>query len=59
MNLIPKIAEMLGVEIGEEFELYNEDSNIRYNSKYMFTDNCLACADEDELLLKGVKNGKR
>lgn len=37
MNLIPKIAEMLGVEIGEEFEAngktvkFTEDGLIRYN----------------------------
>lgn len=28
MNLIPKIAEMLGVEIGEEFKIKGSDSSI-------------------------------
>lgn len=35
MNLIPKIAEMLGVEIGEEFKLKQTNGDIK-SAKYRF-----------------------
>ena len=35
MNLIPKIAELLGVEIGEEFKLKQTNGNIK-SAKYRF-----------------------
>lgn len=35
MNLIPKIAEMLGVEIGEEFKLKQTSGDIK-SAKYRF-----------------------
>ena len=55
MNLIPKIAEMLGVEIGEEFDLCNGmDSNIRMGCIYKFSNDCLLCADEDDKDCFGV-----
>lgn len=35
MNLIPKLAEMLGVEIGEEFKLKQTNGDIK-SAKYRF-----------------------
>ena len=35
MNLIPKIAEMLGVEVGEEFKLKQTSGDIK-SAKYRF-----------------------
>lgn len=59
MNLIPKIAEMLGVEIGEEFDLCNGmDSSIRMCRIYKFSDSCLMCADEDDKDCFGVASDK-
>ena len=59
MNLIPKIAEMLGVEIGEEFDLCNgTDSNIRMGRIYKFSNACLMCADEDDKDCFGVASDK-
>lgn len=59
MNLIPKIAEMLGVEIGEEFDLCNGmDSGIRMGCIYKFTNDCLMCADEDDKDCFGVASDK-
>lgn len=49
MNLIPKIAKLLGVEIGEEFDLCNGmDDCIRMGCIYKFSNDCLMCADEDD-----------
>lgn len=36
-NYMPEIAKMLGVEIGEEFNLLNEDGEIVLYSPYKFT----------------------
>lgn len=59
MNLIPKIAEMLGVEIGEEFDLCNGmDSSIRMGCIYKFSNDCLMCADEDDKDCFGVASDK-
>jgi len=58
MNLIPKICEMLGVEIGEEFDLYNMDSSIRMGCIYKFSNDCLMCADEDDKDCFGVASDK-
>ena len=58
MNLIPKIAELLGVEIGEEFDLYNMDSSIRMGCIYKFSNDCLMCADEDDKDCFGVASDK-
>ena len=58
MNLIPKIAEMLGVEIGEKFDLYNMDSSIRMGCIYKFSNDCLMCADEDDKDCFGVASDK-
>jgi len=59
MNLIPKIAELLGVEIGEEFDLCNGmDSNIRMGCVYKFSNDCLMCADEDDKDCFGVASDK-
>ena len=59
MNLIPKIAEMLGVEIGEEFYLCNGmDSSIRMGCIYKFSNDCLMCADEDDKDCFGVASDK-
>ncbi len=51
MNLIPKIAEMLGVEIGEEFklkwkdcgefdEIYRLSDRLEYKDKYGYSESC-------------------
>lgn len=45
MNLIPKICEMLGVEIGEEFNLINTETNTlniteRTPTKYRLNNDC-------------------
>ena len=41
-NLIPQIAKMLGVEIGEEFMLINpSDKNDTHECKFRSTENCL------------------
>ena len=51
MNLIPKVAEMLGVEIGEEFKLksnvleYDEiyclmEDGLMFKDKYGFSESC-------------------
>ena len=46
MNLIPKIAEMLGVEIGEEFEIRPFNATQLYKSaKYHFTEYCFQYYD--------------
>ena len=46
MNLIPKIAEMLGVEIGEEFEIRPFNATSLYKSaKYHFTEYCFQYYD--------------
>ena len=59
MNLIPKICEMLGVEIGEEFDLCNGmDSSIRMGCIYKFSNDCLMCADEDDKDCFGVASDK-
>ena len=59
MNLIPTITEMLGVEIGEEFDLCNGmDSNIRMGCIYKFSNDCLLCADEDDKDCFGVASDK-
>lgn len=36
-NYMPEVAKMLGVEIGEEFNLLNEDGEIVLYSPYKFT----------------------
>lgn len=36
-NYMPEVAQMLGVEIGEEFNLLNEDGEIVLYSPYKFT----------------------
>ena len=42
MNMIPKIAEMLGVEIGEEFEVLPENAGPGYkSSRYRFSESRL------------------
>lgn len=59
MNLIPKLAEMLGVEIGEEFDLCNGmDSSIRMGCIFKFSNYCLMCADEDDKNYFGVASDK-
>ena len=59
MNLIPKICEMLGVEIGEGFDLCNGmDSCIRMGCIYKFSNDCLMCADEDDKDCFGVASDK-
>ena len=59
MNLIPKICELLGVEIGEEFDLCNGmDSCIRMGCIYKFSDACLMFADEGDECCFGVASDK-
>ena len=46
MNLIPKICEMLGVEIGEEFKIRPFNATPLYKSaKYHFTEYCFQYYD--------------
>ena len=44
-NYMPEVAKMLGVEIGEEFDVLDEDGEIRDCGPYKFTNetivNCL------------------
>lgn len=38
-NYIPEVEKILGVEIGEEFNLLNEDGEVTTGSPYKFEDN--------------------
>lgn len=46
MNLIPFIAEKLGVKIGEKFKISGHDRNV-----YMFDDSCLVSINNHEILI--------
>lgn len=40
-NLIPEIAKMLGVELGEEFEIKDKNDGLVSNETYEFSENAL------------------
>lgn len=59
-NYMPEIAQMLGVEIGEEFDILHECGEVIDYGPYKFTGKTIVSHDEDELsgwalshLLKG------
>lgn len=47
-NLIPKIAEMLGVELGEEFELKDKQDNCVSTEIYKFSEDSLLYRYRDQ-----------
>ena len=58
MNLIPKIAEMLGVEIGEEFKVENDVCLHRFTEnglEYRVCGNWVACGAKLNLILNGTE----
>lgn len=59
-NYIPEVAKILGLEIGEEFNILNTDGEVIGSGPYVFTDKAIISWCEEELssyvlfqLLKG------
>lgn len=45
-NLMQKLAEMLGVEVGEEFTIYDTEIDIHGRTVFLITDKGLICKEE-------------
>lgn len=60
-NYMPEVAKILGVEIGEEFDVLDEDGEVRDYSPYKFTNETMVDYAGDEVnswLLHCLLDGK-
>ena len=48
-NYMPEVAKMLGLEIGEEFDILYDDGSAFVNSPFKFTNETILDSDGDEL----------
>lgn len=46
-NYMPEVARMLGVEIGEPFDILDEDGEIKWCGPYRFTDETIVNCDDE------------
>ena len=46
-NYMPEVARMLGVEIGEPFDVFDEDGEIKGCGPYRFTDETIVNCDDE------------
>lgn len=46
-NYMPEVAKMLGVEIGEPFDIFDEDGEIKGCGPYRFTDETIVNCDDE------------
>lgn len=46
-NYMPEVAKMLGVEIGEPFDILGEDGEIKWCGPYRFTDETIVNCDDE------------
>lgn len=46
-NYMPEVAKMLGVEIGEPFDVFDEDGEIKGCGPYRFTDETIVNCDDE------------
>lgn len=46
-NYMPEVANMLGVEIGEPFDVFDEDGEIKGCGPYRFTDETIVNCDDE------------
>mgnify|MGYP004592640703 CR=1 FL=1 len=53
-NLIPKIAEMLGVELGEEFKIKDKHGEFVSDKTYEFSENTLIYFHQDDNIYRIV-----
>ena len=59
-NYMPEVAKMLGVEIGEEFDILNKEGKKVTCGPYKITDNAIVDCDRDDIpnLFYGLLTGE-
>lgn len=59
-NYMPEVAQMLGVEIGEKFDILDEEGKKVEYGPYKITDNAVVDCDRDDIpdLLYGLLTGE-
>lgn len=60
-NLMPEVAKLLGVELGEEFTVYDTEVGIHGRTVFLITDKGLVCKEEpkrdNDYVMKGLLLG--